>query len=143
MDTIILGAGLCGLEAGTMLARDGHRVTVLERDPAPVPDPDRAWDDWRRDGVVQFRQAHFMQARGRQVLEDELPDVHRALLAAGALRLGPVERMPTSVVDRRPRPGDERLVTLTARRPLLEQVLARAAESEPGLEVRRGTPPTS
>ncbi len=139
MDTIVLGAGLCGLAAGIMLARDGHRVTVLERDEASVPDGAQAWDGWRRDGVVQFRQAHFMQARGRQVLEAELPDVHRALETAGALRLGPVDRMPVTVADRRPRPGDDRLVTLTARRPLLEQVLARAAEGEPGLEVRRAT----
>jgi hypothetical protein len=79
-----------------------------------------------------------MQARGRHVLETELPDVHRALAAAGALRLDPVERMPISIADRDPRPGDERLVTWTARRPTLEHVFARAAESHDGLDVRRG-----
>jgi 2-polyprenyl-6-methoxyphenol hydroxylase-like FAD-dependent oxidoreductase len=135
MDTIVLGGGLCGLAAGLMLSRDGHRVTVLERDAAPVPHSE-AWSGWRRDGVVQFRQPHFLQARGRQVLESELPDVHDAFEAAGALRLGPVDRMPASIADRGARPGDERLVTLTARRPLLEQVLARAAAAE--LDVRRG-----
>ena len=40
---IVLGGGVCGLASGLMLARDGHEVTVLERDPAPVPDsPERA-----------------------------------------------------------------------------------------------------
>jgi 2-polyprenyl-6-methoxyphenol hydroxylase-like FAD-dependent oxidoreductase len=122
-----------------MLARDGHRVTVLERDPAPVPeDPARAWEDWSRRGVAQFRQAHFLQPRGRAVLAVELPDVLDALEAAGGLRLDPLARLPASITDRAPRPGDERLVTTTARRPTLELVLARAAEEQDGVEVRRG-----
>ena len=95
-NTIVLGAGLSGLAAGMMLARDGHRVTVLERDAAPVPDsPEAAWERWERDGVVQFRQAHFLQTRGTQVLAAELPDVQRALETAGALRLDPGRGCPT------------------------------------------------
>ena len=138
--TIVLGAGPCGLAAAMMLARDGHRVTVLERDPAPVPeDPTNAWEGWTRAGVAQFRQAHFVQARGRQVLAAELPDVLDALEAAGGLRLNPLARLPESIADREPREGDERLMTTTARRPTLEQVLARAAEEQPDLEVQRGT----
>jgi len=35
---IVLGGGMCGLASGLLLARDGHEVTVLERDAAPVPD---------------------------------------------------------------------------------------------------------
>ena len=76
MKIVVLGAGVCGLTAGLLLARDGHEVTLVERDPAAVPDraPD-AWDGWVRDGVTQFRQAHYLQPRGRAVLEEELPDV--------------------------------------------------------------------
>jgi 2-polyprenyl-6-methoxyphenol hydroxylase-like FAD-dependent oxidoreductase len=33
-EVLVLGAGLNGLAAAMLLARDGHRVTVLERDPA-------------------------------------------------------------------------------------------------------------
>ena len=58
MDIVVTGAGICGLTTA-MLASDGHEVTVLERDPAPAPDPDKAWDDWERRGVNQFRLPHF------------------------------------------------------------------------------------
>ena len=136
---IVLGGGLSGLASGLMLARDDHDVTVLERDPSPVPDtPECAWESWERHGVVQFRQAHYLQPRGRQVLEAELPDVRDALAAAGAARIDWARMLPPSITDREPRPGDERLVTLTARRPTLEYVFARAAEAQSGLSVRRG-----
>ena len=94
--TIVLGGGLCGLSAAMMLARDGHRVTVLERDPAPVPaDAEAAWERWQRDGVMQFRQAHYLQPLGRAVLERELPDVLDAFKAAGAYRFDPIaDAMP-------------------------------------------------
>lgn len=135
----MLGAGICGLVAGMLLRRDGHEVTILERDCAPVPpSPDQAWERWSRDGVTQFRQPHYLQSRGRIVLEEELPDVLAALVAAGALRFDPLRLMPPGIVDRTPRDGDERFKTVTARRAVLEQVLARAADAEPGLEVRRG-----
>ena len=63
---VVLGAGVCGLAAGLMLRRDGHEVTVLERDAAPTPDSiEDAWEHWERTGVAQFRQAHYMQRLGR------------------------------------------------------------------------------
>jgi 2-polyprenyl-6-methoxyphenol hydroxylase-like FAD-dependent oxidoreductase len=138
--TIVLGGGLCGLTAAMMLARDGRRVTVLERDPAPIPeDPGAAWERWRRDGVVQFRQAHYLQPLGRAVLEDELPDVLEAFKAAGAYRFDPIAHM----LPGERRADDDRFVTWTGRRTTLESVVARAAENEPGVEVRRGVSVTA
>ena len=136
---VVLGAGVCGLAAGMLLRRDGHEVTVLERDPEPVPESAQdAWERWPRRGVSQFRLPHLVLARGRLVLQDALPDVYDALERAGAKRFDWLALMPPSITDRAPREGDEQLWTLTARRPVFEQVLARAAEGEAGLEIRRG-----
>ena len=136
---IVLGAGVCGLATGLLLRRDGHEVSVLERDDGEVPaSGDDAWGQWSRDGVAQFRQPHYLHSRGRIVLEETLPDVTTALDAAGAARFNPLRLMPPSITDHSPRPGDERFETITARRPILEQVLARVAHAEPGLEVRTG-----
>ena len=52
---VILGAGLVGLGSAVLLARDGHRVELLERDPeSPPADVDQAWARWDRRGVNQF-----------------------------------------------------------------------------------------
>jgi 2-polyprenyl-6-methoxyphenol hydroxylase-like FAD-dependent oxidoreductase len=69
----VLGAGVGGLATGMMLARDGHDVTILERDAGAVPESlEEAWEQWSRDGVSQFRQAHYLQPRGREALETTL-----------------------------------------------------------------------
>src|SRR5262249_47913703 len=105
----VIGGGICGLAAGILLARDGHDVTVLERDAAARPDAaDEAWTDWARPGVVQFRQPHFLQPRVRHVLDHELPDARDALIAADAAIVDPVERLPAAISDRAPRVGDDR-----------------------------------
>src|ERR1700677_356740 len=137
---VILGGGMCGLSAGMMLTRDGHEVTVVERDAAAVPESvEQAWEQWPRDGVTQFRLAHFLAPAGREVLEKTLPDVLEGLVAAGAARMDLIALMPPNLAEAGARAGDERFVTYTARRPIIEQALAKAAEDEPGLEVRRGT----
>jgi 2-polyprenyl-6-methoxyphenol hydroxylase-like FAD-dependent oxidoreductase len=136
---IVLGGGVCGLAAGILLRRDGHEVTVLERDGEPVPSSaDDAWERWPRDGVTQFRQTHYMTARGREVLDVVLPDVRAQLAAAGAVTIDPLQLLPPAITDRAPREGDERFITINARRSTVEQVLARAAQAEAGLEIRRG-----
>lgn len=138
-EVVVLGGGVCGLATAIMLARDGHDVRVLERDAEPPPvEPDEAWWDWKRTGVVQFRQPHFLQPRVREVLDRELPDVAAALAAAGAARLDPLERMPGGNGDGPRHEGDERFVSVTARRTTTEHVFASAAEGEPRVEVRRG-----
>ena len=53
---IICGGSVVGLTTAMMLARDGHEVTVLERDEVPAASAGKAWDGWERSGVAQFRQ---------------------------------------------------------------------------------------
>jgi flavin-dependent dehydrogenase len=67
-----------------------------------------------------------------------LPDVRAQLTAAGAVTIDPLRLMPPAITDRAPREGDERFITVNARRSTVEQVLARAAQAEAGLEIRRG-----
>src|SRR2546423_15481276 len=100
-----------------LLARDGHEVAVLERDPTPAPDAvDAAWTGWARSGVVQFRQPHFLQPRVRRVLDRELPDVRDALLAAGAAGGGPAPRRAPAGGDRAGPAGGGRSASPAARR---------------------------
>ncbi|MCS6948521.1 MAG: hypothetical protein NZM12_12985 [Steroidobacteraceae bacterium] len=138
-EIIVCGAGVIGLAVATLLARDGHRVTVLERDAAPVPESvEDAWCRWERRSVPQFRQPHNLLPRYRQILEQDLPDVFDALLAAGGTWVNMLERLPPTIADREPRAGDDRFRFVTARRPTVEYVHARAAENEPRVTVRRG-----
>jgi len=136
---LVLGGGVCGLAAGLLLARDGHQVRLLERDPAPAPDAaEAAWSDWERRGVPHFRQAHGLHPPARHILEAELPDVAAALLADGARIGDPLDQLPPGIADRERRPGDDRFRALHVRRPVFEGALARAADAQPGLVVRRG-----
>ncbi|HVI36983.1 MAG TPA: FAD-dependent oxidoreductase, partial [Gaiellales bacterium] len=58
-EIVIVGAGIGGLSAALLLSRDGHRVVVCERDPAPVPDTnEEVWSDWSRPGIPQSRLGH-------------------------------------------------------------------------------------
>lgn len=131
---VVCGAGVNGLTTAMMLAKDGHEVTVVERDAAPPPDPSAAWDSWERRGVGQFRLPHFLLPGFREVVETELPEVVSALDAAGALRLNPLGPF-AEVMD----PSGDNEV-LTARRPVVEAAVAGAAASFPGVTVRRGVP---
>lgn len=134
---VVVGGGIVGLGASLMLARDGHQVTVLERDPAPPPDPEGAWEGWERRGVNQFRLLHFFQPRYREVMEANAPDVLAALLDAGALVVNPLRDAPAEVTGGF-REGDERHDAVTARRPVAEATIARVAAATDDLEVRRG-----
>jgi len=128
------------LGTAMLLAGDGHQVTVLERDPDPPPgDPAQAWERWQRPGLNQFRQGHVFLPGFRSVLEAELPEVAKALQDAGALRLNMIRDVLPPALTGGWRDGDERYEWLTGRRALVEAVLATAAESTPGVEIRRGT----
>jgi 2-polyprenyl-6-methoxyphenol hydroxylase-like FAD-dependent oxidoreductase len=139
MRILIIGGGICGLGAALLLGRDGHDVTMLERDAGPIPSSaDEAWERWERKGVAQFRQPHNFMPGLRLLLEAELPEIQDALKRAGASRYDLVNPLPPFFADREPRPIDDRLWTLTARRPVGEWVFAQAAQHARGVTIRRG-----
>ena len=139
MSILIIGGGICGLGTALLLARDGHDVTILERDPSPPPDSlEDAWSEWDRPGVAQFRQPHNFMPGLRILLEAELPDIQGALSRAGAAKFDLLNPIPRSIRDQSARPIDDKLWTLTARRPVGEWVFAGAAQREPRITFRRG-----
>jgi 2-polyprenyl-6-methoxyphenol hydroxylase-like FAD-dependent oxidoreductase len=137
MKAVVIGSGLVGLSTALLLARDGHHVTVLERDPAPPPPPAEAWPGWERRGVNQFRLPHAFLPLFRSLLDAELPDVPPALHAEGALRTNRMAEMPTAITGGF-RPEDARFEQVTGRRPMVEATFARLAAREPGVQIRRG-----
>lgn len=134
---VVIGGGLIGLATAAMVAKLGHDVTVLERDPAPPPDtPRQAWDRWERRGVMQFRQPHYLLPAGLRVLGEHLPEMAAAVERSGAIAHDMLSPLPPGITDRAPRPGDEKFLTRTARRPVLEHAMAKTAERY--AEIRRG-----
>ncbi|GAB2916852.1 FAD-dependent monooxygenase [Streptomyces heilongjiangensis] len=84
---VVVGAGLAGLLAAAAL-RDHAEVTVVERD--ALPEGPEA-----RKGVPQARHAHLLWSGGARAMEDLLPGVTEAWLAAGARRIP----LPTGLVS--------------------------------------------
>lgn len=135
---VVIGGGVGGLTSAMLLARDGHEVTLLERDEAPPPEsPDDAWFNWERRGINQFRMIHFFAPRFRALLDTELPDVIAEAEALGALRYNPMRVVPEEMIGGY-RDTDDQFEAVTARRPVMEVALSRACARTPGLEVRRG-----
>ncbi len=120
MRVVIVGAGPAGLYSAIVLARRGHEVTVIDRDPGPG-DPD--W--FSRRGVMQFHHPHFFREQVREALAAEMPEVWTALVEAGAV--------PVTTPGPRPDPAGFR-----CRRATFERHLRRAAEREPGVCLRVG-----
>lgn len=120
MRTAIVGAGPTGLYTAIALARRGHEVTAIERDPGPDGD-----GSWNRRGVMQFHHPHGFRQQVVEALLAEMPEVWDDLITAGA--------QPATL------PGQpERVIGLRCRRPLFERVLRSAAEAQPGVTLRTG-----
>src|SRR5215204_884964 len=97
-DIVVMGAGVIGLGTAMLLAEDGHRVTVFERDAGPVPtSSEKSWSSWERTGVNQFRLPHYFLSRFRSILDAELPQAAKAIEAAGGLRHNPLLDLPEQI----------------------------------------------
>lgn len=121
MRTLIVGSGPTGLLLGAALARRGHQVTSVDRDPGP------AGDVWRRRGVMQFEHAHGFRGQVPMTLRAELPEAYTGWCDLGAQ---PVEA-----------PGDDgtpEVLAMLSRRSTFERALRHAAANQPGLTLRTG-----
>jgi 2-polyprenyl-6-methoxyphenol hydroxylase-like FAD-dependent oxidoreductase len=131
MRFVVAGGGVAGLAAALAVARAGHDAVVLERDVVDADgSPGGAFDVERR-GIPHYFQPHAFLPRGRRLLSDWASDVLDALLEADPQDLALKLRGPRQ-------PGDEDLVYLWVRRPLIEWALRRAAAAEPAVEIRAG-----
>jgi 2-polyprenyl-6-methoxyphenol hydroxylase-like FAD-dependent oxidoreductase len=133
MKFVVAGGGVAGLAAALALARAGHHAVVLERDLVrPDGSPESAFDVERR-GIPHYFQPHAFLPRGRRLLSNWAPDVLDTLLDAGA------DPQDLALKLQGPRqPGDEDLVYLWVRRPIIEWALRRATAAEPAVEIRTG-----
>jgi 2-polyprenyl-6-methoxyphenol hydroxylase-like FAD-dependent oxidoreductase len=138
MHIVVVGGGMAGLGTALACARDGHDVTILERDATPMPESADAAFSWERRGAPQVRHSHAFLARAHNLVRDRAPDVLAALLDAGATELPFTASLPPTLTDQSPRPGDDDLVALACRRTTFEWVLRRAVLAEPGVELRDG-----
>jgi 2-polyprenyl-6-methoxyphenol hydroxylase-like FAD-dependent oxidoreductase len=129
MQVVIVGAGPTGLFTAMALARRGHEVTVVDRDPGPQPD-----GSWSRRGVMQFHHPHAFRAQVVEALQAELPEVWNDLLAAGAQPITP----PAGPNGPEDSTGPQLLMGIRCRRLTFELVLRAAAEREPGVVQRLG-----
>lgn len=135
----IVGGGMAGMLAALLLARDGHDVTVFERDDTDLPaTADEAFDGWNRRGAPHARQSHALLARLRRTLQERAPDVLDMLAEQGATELTIERILPPDIDDRTPRPGDDELVLWCCRRLTIEWVLRTVVADEPGVTWRRG-----
>jgi 2-polyprenyl-6-methoxyphenol hydroxylase-like FAD-dependent oxidoreductase len=133
MRFVVAGGGVAGLAASLAVARAGHHAVVLERDLVGPGAPPGAAFDVERRGIPHYLQPHAFLPRGRRLLADWAPDVLDMLLDAGA------EQQDLALKLQGPRePGDEDLVYLWVRRPIIEWALRRAAAAEPAVEIRAG-----
>ncbi|MFJ6676955.1 FAD-dependent monooxygenase [Actinosynnema sp. NPDC091369] len=81
---LVLGGGLAGMLAASVLSAHADRVTVVDRDRFTGGD---------RKGVPHGRHAHVLMAGGCRALDDLLPGLTASLLDAGAQHLGLPDRL--------------------------------------------------
>lgn len=137
---IVVGAGIAGLGTAIALAKHGVSVTVIDRDPPPgTEDPDRAFAEWPRRGVAQFRHSHVFLARLYVLLRDHYPELLAALLQTGARKLPFSTSLPPQLLDGyAPLVTDDDFTLLSSRRVTLELAMRQYAAVQPGIEILSG-----
>ncbi|KRV49124.1 pyridine nucleotide-disulfide oxidoreductase [Wenjunlia vitaminophila] len=130
---VVLGGGLAGMLAASVLTGHVDKVTVVERDRLPDgPEP--------RKGVPQARHVHMLWSGGARAIEALVPGTIDRLTAAGARRHG----VPDGLVALSPdgwwiRQRPEMQFLLAASRDLLDWVIREQVCALPGIDLMDGT----
>ena len=136
---VIVGAGIAGLGSAMALAREGRRITLLDRDPPPSTDAETAFEKWERKGVTQLRHSHVFLGCLVSLIRARHPRLHEMLLDAGAREVGFQESLPPQLRGAYAgQPGDEQLAFLFSRRTTLEYVMRAYVQTLPGVTFETG-----
>src|SRR5262249_25567713 len=118
-DVVIVGASLAGCTTAIMLAREGQRVALVEKQPDP--------DAFKRIC------SHFIQASG-------VPTIERLGMLDPILEAGGVRSRILAWTEwgwMKP-PPETASLAVNLRREVLDPLLREAAGSEPGVDLRLG-----
>jgi 2-polyprenyl-6-methoxyphenol hydroxylase-like FAD-dependent oxidoreductase len=118
-DAVIVGGSLAGCAAATLLAREGARVAVLERQPDPAA----------------FKRicSHFIQASAVPTIERL--GLYEPMVAAGAVRSRIRARTPWGWIETEP---DRAAYAINLRREVLDPMVRELASQTDGVEVLLG-----
>ncbi len=122
----IAGGSVAGLATALALSRDGHAVTILERDREPLPsNPVEAFESWERRGTPQTRHSHAFLARLHNSIAEHEPALLAELLAQGAEPIRFADLVGPGIANPAFKPEDEEITALACRRITFEWVLRR------------------
>jgi 2-polyprenyl-6-methoxyphenol hydroxylase-like FAD-dependent oxidoreductase len=134
---VVIGSGIGGLATALALKNSGREVVLVERDPEPPEiTADRAFAEWKRPGVPQFRHAHILLSRLQTELRDHHPELLDELERAGIALSSLDEVLPEPHnVSYEPQAGDEDLQHLWGRRATFEYIARRHVERLPHVTI--------
>jgi len=139
-NVVVVGGSVGGLATALALSRQGHRVTVLEKETLPdCATPLEAFEQWRRNGAPQARHSHAFLARLHNDVRDREPALYAALMEAGAETIPFAEMTREFFPDEPAVPGDEEITLLACRRITFDWALKRHVLTHTDVAYRDGT----
>ncbi|WP_033440887.1 NAD(P)/FAD-dependent oxidoreductase [Saccharothrix sp. NRRL B-16314] len=129
---VVLGGGLAGTLAASVLARHTDSVTIVERDRLPDGPTDRK-------GTPQARHTHVLVSGGARALDQLLPGTTQALLDRGAQYIGTPNRLLVLMSRGWLGRFEEMQFVIGCSRPLLDWVIRRRVLAEHRITVRQAT----